>query len=184
MAKELDKDTYTIVPDHPPNDHAAEAETTADLVLSGHTHGGQMIPLMQFMRRFHIGDDTVYGLERQKNTDLIVTSGISYTLVRTADLTGSGDTSYHLHHAGEKAHSRYVSRGAVAALIVKMIQSEDNWGLNEGVGITDRHATKRKRRHSIRQRKTNGTYTKYMADLIKNEARGANESPGITNGRI
>lgn len=69
--------------------------------------------------------------------DCIAHSGIPYTLVRTADLTESRDTSYHLHHAGEKARSRYVSRAAVAALIVKMIQSEDNWGLNESIGITD-----------------------------------------------
>lgn len=69
--------------------------------------------------------------------DCIANSGIPYTLVRTADLTESGDTSYHLHHAGEKTHSRYVSRAAVAALIVKMIQSEDGFGLNESIGITD-----------------------------------------------
>ncbi len=69
--------------------------------------------------------------------DCIADSGIPYTLVRTADLTESCDTAYHLHHAGEKAHSRYVSRAAVAALIVRMIQSEDNWGLNESIGITD-----------------------------------------------
>ena len=69
--------------------------------------------------------------------DCIANSGIPYTLLRTADLTESRDASYHLHHAGEKAHSRYVSRAAVAALIVKMIQSEDNWGLNESIGITD-----------------------------------------------
>lgn len=67
----------------------------------------------------------------------IADSGIPYTLVRTADLTESGDTTYHLHRAGEKAHSRYVSRAAVAALIVKMIQSQNNWGLNESIGITD-----------------------------------------------
>ena len=69
--------------------------------------------------------------------DCIANSGIPYTLVRTADLTESGDTSYHLHHAGGKAHSRYVSRAAVAALIIKMIQSEDGLGLNESIGITD-----------------------------------------------
>lgn len=77
LTKDLDKDIYTIVLDHQPNDYDAEAETKADLVLSGHTHGGQMIPLMQFMRWFHIGDDNVYGLERRENTDFIVTSGIS-----------------------------------------------------------------------------------------------------------
>ena len=64
-------------------------------------------------------------------------SCIPYTLVRTADLTKSSFNSQHLHHAGEKVHSRYVSRAAVAALIVKMIQSEEQWGLNESIGITD-----------------------------------------------
>ena len=69
--------------------------------------------------------------------DCIANSGIPYTLVRTADLTESADTSYHLHHAGEKAHSRYVCRAAVAALIVKIIQSDNSFGLNESIGITD-----------------------------------------------
>ncbi len=46
--------------------------------LSGHTHGGQLIPLVQLGRRFHIGgNDSVYGLERRNGTDFIVTSGIS-----------------------------------------------------------------------------------------------------------
>ena len=77
LTKDLNQDTYTIVLDHQPNDYDAEAEAKADLVLSGHTHGGQMIPLMQFIRWFHIGDDNVYGLERRDHTDFLVTSGIS-----------------------------------------------------------------------------------------------------------
>lgn len=77
LTKEPDKDTYTIVLDHQPNDYDAEAESKADLVLSGHTHGGQMIPFTQFMHWFHIGNDNVYGLERRENTAFIVTSGIS-----------------------------------------------------------------------------------------------------------
>ena len=68
---------YSIVLDHQPRDYAAETASNVDLVLSGHTHGGQMIPLMQLIRRFHIVDDNVYGLERRENTDFIVTSGIS-----------------------------------------------------------------------------------------------------------
>ena len=48
-----------------------------DLQLSGHTHGGQMIPLVQLIRWFHLGDDNVYGLQRRGNTDFIVSSGIS-----------------------------------------------------------------------------------------------------------
>ncbi len=69
--------------------------------------------------------------------DCIANSGIPYTLVRTADLRNSDDTNYHLHHAGEKAHSRYVSRAAVASLIVELIQSADHFGINQSIGITD-----------------------------------------------
>ena len=52
--------------------NAAQAVSGADLVL-----GGQMIPLVQLIRWFHIVDDNVYGYERRENTDFIVTSGIS-----------------------------------------------------------------------------------------------------------
>lgn len=73
----LDGDKYAILLDHQPRDYDAEEKAGADLVLSGHTHGGQMLPLMQFMRWFHLGGDNVYGLERRGSTDFIVTSGIS-----------------------------------------------------------------------------------------------------------
>ena len=79
----LDRKRFSIVLDHQPCDYDAEAAAGADLVLSGHTHGGQMIPLMQLMRRFHIGGtDNVYGKEKRRNTDFIVTSGISDWAVR------------------------------------------------------------------------------------------------------
>ena len=73
----LDSDKFAIVLDHQPRDYDAESATGVDLVLSGHTHGGQMIPMMQFMRLFHTGDDNIYGWERRTDTDFIVTSGIS-----------------------------------------------------------------------------------------------------------
>lgn len=72
-----------------------------------------------------------------KAADCIAGSGIPYTLIRTADLTESYKTTYHLHKAGERAHSRYVSRTAVAMLISKIILSEENYGMNESIGITD-----------------------------------------------
>lgn len=90
LASALDKTKYSIVLDHQPRDYDAETAAGVDLVLSGHTHGGQMIPLMQIIRWFHIGDDNVYGLEsshlgddnvygfeNHDRTDFIVTSGIS-----------------------------------------------------------------------------------------------------------
>lgn len=72
-----------------------------------------------------------------KAADLIADSGIPYTLIRTADLTEFGDESYHLHREGEKAHSRFVSRAAVATLISRIILSDDGFGLYESIGITD-----------------------------------------------
>lgn len=67
---------YTIVLDHQPNDYKAEAEAGPDLVLSGHTHGGQMIPI-GLIGRLSGADDRSYGTERRKNTTFLVTSGIS-----------------------------------------------------------------------------------------------------------
>ena len=78
LISELDEDKFSTVLDHQPRDYSAEADAGADLVLSGHTHGGQLIPLVQIMGWFHAaGDDRIYGTERRENTDFIVTSGIS-----------------------------------------------------------------------------------------------------------
>ena len=72
----LDRDKYLIVLDHQPNDYAAEAAAGADLVLSGHSHGGQLIPITYVGEWFGMLDRT-YGYERREGTDFIVTSGIS-----------------------------------------------------------------------------------------------------------
>ncbi len=78
LTRGLDKDKFSIVLDHQPHDYTAESAAGVDLVLSGHTHGGQLIPLVQFIRWFHLGGyDNVYGAEHRKNTDFFVTSGIS-----------------------------------------------------------------------------------------------------------
>jgi len=67
---------YTIILDHQPNDYDAEAAAGADLVLSGHTHGGQLIPINRIGELIGANDRT-YGHEKRENTDFIVTSGIS-----------------------------------------------------------------------------------------------------------
>ena len=72
----LDPDKYTIVLDHQPNDYSAEAAAKADLVLSGHTHGGQFLPINPIGEWIGANDAT-YGYERIDSTDFIVTSGIS-----------------------------------------------------------------------------------------------------------
>lgn len=72
----LDPDTLWLVLDHQPHDYDAQAAAGADLVLSGHTHGGQMIPINSVGR--WIGEnDATYGMTVLEGTTFIVTSGIS-----------------------------------------------------------------------------------------------------------
>ena len=72
----VDPEKYIIVLDHQPTDYENECETAADLVVSGHTHGGQLWPLAYVGEGFGINDRT-YGHEQRNGTDFIVTSGIS-----------------------------------------------------------------------------------------------------------
>ena len=67
---------YLIVLDHQPHDFAAEAEAGCDLVLCGHTHGGQMFPV-GITGELSGENDKTYGLEKRKDTTFIVNSGIS-----------------------------------------------------------------------------------------------------------
>lgn len=76
LLKDIDKSTYSIVIDHQPSDYENEAAAEADLVLSGHTHGGQMIPIT-WVGVWLGMNDSIYGLKTIGNTDFITTSGIS-----------------------------------------------------------------------------------------------------------
>ena len=71
----LDNDKFTIVLDHRPDDYDPEIACSCDLVLSGHTHGGQLFPLGQFAVLFGINDQN-YGISKRGNTTFIVTSGL------------------------------------------------------------------------------------------------------------
>ena len=76
LVKGLDRSKYAVVLDHQPNDYKKQAESGVDLVLSGHTHGGQIFPLNNVGVWIGANDKT-YGLERREKTDFIVTSGLS-----------------------------------------------------------------------------------------------------------
>lgn len=69
-----DTDRFILVADHQPNNVKSNAEYGADLQLSGHTHGGQMLPLgwMTFMYNGY-----VYGQYQEADTDIIVSSGFA-----------------------------------------------------------------------------------------------------------
>lgn len=72
----VDHGRYIVLLDHQPHDYADEAAAGADLVLSGHTHGGQFIPIRHVGE--WLGENALrYGHKRLLNTDFIVTSGIS-----------------------------------------------------------------------------------------------------------
>ena len=76
LLADADTGKYILVIDHEPNDYENEAASPADLVLSGHTHGGQLIPITYVGKWFGLLD-RVYGHETRQGTDFIVTSGIS-----------------------------------------------------------------------------------------------------------
>ena len=76
LVEGVDTSRYMIAVDHQPNDYKNEADSGVDLVLSGHTHGGHIFPAGQI--GLMIGaNDRIYGTEKRKNTNFVVTSGIS-----------------------------------------------------------------------------------------------------------
>lgn len=74
--EELDQEKYVIVADHQPADYARQQKSGVDLVLSGHTHGGQLFPF-NYVGKWIGANDKIYGHERRDATDFVVTSGLS-----------------------------------------------------------------------------------------------------------
>ena len=76
MLAQSEPGRYTVLLDHQPYDFDAQAAAGADLVLCGHTHGGQFLPINHVGE--WIGENALaYGHETRQNTDFIVSSGIS-----------------------------------------------------------------------------------------------------------
>lgn len=72
----LDRSKFILLLDHQPNDYANEAASGADLVLSGHTHGGHLFPA-GLIGLAAGANDKVYGIEKRDGTVFVVSSGIS-----------------------------------------------------------------------------------------------------------
>lgn len=66
---------YTIVMDHKPTAFEEESEAKVDLVLSGHSHNGQLLPI-KYMDLVLGDNDRWYGHEKRQQTDFIVSSGM------------------------------------------------------------------------------------------------------------
>ena len=81
LTKDLDPSKYIVVLDHQPQEFAEEEKAGVDLVLCGHTHGGQMIPV-GFLGEFTKANEKTYGLETRGTTNIIVNSGISDWAIR------------------------------------------------------------------------------------------------------
>ena len=75
LVSEFNKDYYTIIVDHQPCEINENSENGYDLMLSGHTHFGQIWPLGHLMNLFKINEMN-YGYERVGNMDIIVSSGM------------------------------------------------------------------------------------------------------------
>ena len=75
LTKNIDNSKYIIMLDHEPTDYNNEVLSNSDLVISGHTHGGQLIPLNIIDKIIKVNDN-IYGLKKKGNTTFIVSSGI------------------------------------------------------------------------------------------------------------
>ncbi|MBR5484999.1 MAG: metallophosphoesterase [Oscillospiraceae bacterium] len=76
LFKDVDKNDFIMVLDHQPNQYAENAEAGTDLILSGHTHGGQLWP-MQYVFELGKFNDAVYGHLIKDGMQAIVTSGLA-----------------------------------------------------------------------------------------------------------
>jgi len=69
-------DSYLIMVDHQPIEYSENIDFGIDLILSGHTHAGQIFPIESFINLLHTADLS-YGYERFNNMDAIVSSGVA-----------------------------------------------------------------------------------------------------------
>ncbi len=73
----VDTDDFVLTLDHQPNEYAENGKIGTDLLLSGHTHGGQLFPI-DIIQELIPFNDGVYGLYAiDSDTKAIVTSGFA-----------------------------------------------------------------------------------------------------------
>ena len=73
---QIDNNKYNILADHQPGDFDSADNVGYDVMISGHTHAGQIWPGGFFIKTF-IKDTLCYGHEKVNNLDVITSSGIA-----------------------------------------------------------------------------------------------------------
>lgn len=76
ILNEIDTDVFVLTLDHQPNEYDENSEAGTDLILSGHTHAGQLWPFNYFMDIIKFNDAN-YGLYTYGDMSAIVTSGFA-----------------------------------------------------------------------------------------------------------
>lgn len=76
LTKGLDKNKQWIVLDHQPCEYSEVKKAGGDIILSGHTHAGQILPIGLISPMLHM-NDLNYGYVKEGNLNEIVTSGIA-----------------------------------------------------------------------------------------------------------
>lgn len=76
LLSETDKEDFLLVLDHRPTEYEENSNAGSDLILSGHTHAGQIWPANILFEILKF-DDAVYGYTEIGHTQAIVTSGLA-----------------------------------------------------------------------------------------------------------
>ena len=74
LTQDINSDHPIIILDHQPVEFNHVVEAGADLIICGHTHNGQVWPLTWVTKRMF---EISYGYEKQEQTHIYVTSGLS-----------------------------------------------------------------------------------------------------------
>lgn len=76
LLKKADKNKYIITLDHQPVEYSEAEKCGTDLIVSGHTHAGQVFPA-GYMIKLMKTADLWYGHEKVGNMDAVVSSGVA-----------------------------------------------------------------------------------------------------------
>lgn len=71
----ISSDKYVIMVDHQPINYEENMKGGVDLIISGHTHAGQIFPVGLFIKLFKTSDLS-YGYKKYEQMDAIVSSGL------------------------------------------------------------------------------------------------------------